>query len=102
MTKEQRLKRASEARFVLENPAYIEAVEKITSDIRYLRLALSPRDTEGAHRLVLMEQAVERAKRLMESYLEDGELAKKELQVVAEPSPIGRLNARFSRLTRGI
>lgn len=102
MTKEERLTRALEARSVLENPAYVEAVEKITSDIRNLRLALSPRDNEGAHRLVLMEQAVERAKRLMESYLEDGELAKKELYKTEAPGPVGRLNARFSRLTRGI
>lgn len=100
MTKEERFKRASEARFVLENPAYVEAVEKITKDIRALRLALPPRDTEGAHRLVMMEQAVEKARRLMERYLEDGELARKELDAEEHPSPIGRLNARFSRLTR--
>lgn len=101
MTKDQRIRRAQEARFVLDNPAYVEAVAKITQDIRSLRLALPPRDTEGAHRLVMMEQAVEKAKRLMERYLEDGEFAKKELDAEEHPSPVGRLNARFSRLTRG-
>lgn len=97
MTKEQRLQRAAEARFVLENPAYQQAVAKITQDIRALRLALSPRDTEGAHKLVLMEQAVERAKRLLEQYLEDGEAAKKQLEETVYQGPIGRLTGRFRR-----
>ena len=85
---------------MLTNPAYQEAVSKITQDIRSLRLALPPKDQEGAHRLVLMEQAVERAKRHMESYLEDAERAKKELQQEEHPGPMGRLNRSFQRMTR--
>lgn len=97
MTKDEIIERATSARFVLESPAYNEAVEKITQDIRALRLALSPRDTEGAHRLVLMEQAVERAKRLMEMYLYDGEAAKRELEATERPGPVGRKTGRFRR-----
>jgi hypothetical protein len=100
MTPEERIKRAQAARFVLENAAYQEAVSKITQDIRSLRLALGPRDNEGAYRLVLMEQAVERAKRLMEQYLQDGDAARKELEREEKPGPIGRLNRHFQRMAR--
>ncbi len=97
MTLEQRLERANSARFVLENPAYIEAVEKITKDIRTLRLALPPRDIEGGNRLIQIEQAVEKAKRLMEAYMADGEAARKELEKVAEPNPVIRFGRRIRR-----
>lgn len=97
MDKEERLERATSARFVLESPAYVEAFQKFTQDIRALRLQLSPRDAEGASRLVFMEQAVEKAKRLMESYLQDGEAAARELDEEIRPSPIGRLTNRFRR-----
>lgn len=85
---------------MLDSPAYKEAVESFTRDIRSLRLALGPRDTDGAYRLVLMEQAVEKARRLMEGYMRDAETARKELEKDERPGPIGRLNARFQRLTR--
>jgi hypothetical protein len=100
MTSEERIKRGQSALFVLENPAYIEAVSKITQDIRSLRLQVSPRDQEGAYRLVLMEQAVERAKKLMEGYLQDAEAAKKDLEKSELPGPVGRLNRHFQRITR--
>jgi hypothetical protein len=100
LTPEEKLRRADRSKAVLNNPAYQEAVTQITQDIRSLRLSLSPRDTEGAYRLVLMEQAVERAKRLMEQYMADGETARKELEREELPGPVGRLNRRFQRLIR--
>ena len=100
MTPEEKLERGRQARLVLDSPAYKSAVERFTQDIRSLRLALGPRDTEGAHRLVLMEQAVEKAKRHMESYMSDAETARKELEKEELPGPMGRLNARFRRFAR--
>jgi hypothetical protein len=100
MTLDEQIRRGDRAKDVLNNPAYIEAVQKITQDIRTLRLALSPRDTEGAYRLVLMEQAVERAKRLMEGYLADAETARKELETTELPGPVGRLTGRIQRFVR--
>ena len=100
MTPEQKIKRGSQASQVLSNAAYQEAVSKITQDIRSLRLQLSPKDQEGAYRLVLMEQAVERAKKHMESYLQDADAAKKELEKEEAPGPIGRFNRSFQRMTR--
>ena len=97
MTNEERIERERLARLVLDNPTYKEAVAKFLTDIRSLRLAVSPRDTEGAVKLVLMEQAVEKAKRLMESYLQDGEAARRELEHEVLPGPIGRLNRAFRR-----
>lgn len=97
MTDNERLERAAQARFVLENAAYKEAFGKIVSDIRALRLALGPRDNDGAVKLVMMEQAVERAKRLMESYLQDGEAARRELEREVHPGPMGRLNLAFRK-----
>ena len=97
MTPEQRRQRAEEARFVLENAAYQEAVEKFTKDIRSLRLSVSPRDTDAFTKLGLMEQSVEKARKLLEMYLQDGEAARKELQREVKPTPIGRLNRAFRR-----
>ena len=91
------MERASAARFVLENSAYLEAVEKLTQDIRTLRLQASPRDTDGLTRLVLMEQTVEKVKKLIESYMTDGELAKRDLEKEAEPSAVVRFGRRFRR-----
>ena len=85
---------------MLDNPSYQEAVQKITQDIRTLRLALGPRDTEGAHKLVLMEQAIEKAKWLMEGYLANADHARKELENEVHPGPIGRLTGRVQRLVR--
>lgn len=100
MTSSDRIERGRQAEIILASPAYVEAVTKITQDIRALRLQISPRDTEGAYRLVLMEQAVERAKRLMEMYLQDADAAKKELEKSELPGPIGRLNRRFQQVIR--
>src|SRR5574343_1249561 len=97
MTPKERLERAQAARFVLDSPAYKEATAKFLNDIRSLRLSVSPRDTDGATKLVLMEQAVEKAKRLMEIYLQDGDAARKELTHEVRPGPIGRLNRAFRR-----
>lgn len=95
-----RIERGRQAAAVLDSPCYKEAVAKMTQDIRSLRLALGPRDAEGAYRLVLMEQAVERAKRLMEQYMVDAEAAKKELEKSELPGPVGRLNRRFQQIIR--
>lgn len=97
MTPEQRIERASAARFVLESSAYQEAVEKLTQDIRTLRLQASPRDSDGLTRLVLMEQTVEKVKKLLEGYLTDAELAKRDLEKVAEPSAVIRFGRRIRR-----
>ena len=100
MTPEQRIARGKAASIVLENPAYVEAWTKIIQDIRSLRLQLGPRDTEGAYRLVLMEQSVERAKRLMEGYMQDSEAARKELEKPELPGPVGRMDRRFQQIIR--
>lgn len=101
MTPEQRLERANSARFVLENAAYTEAIEKLTQDIRTLRLQASPRDTDGLTRLVLMEQTVEKVKKLLEGYMTDGELAKRDLEKAAEPSAPRRAATRIRNKLRG-
>jgi hypothetical protein len=98
MTPEQRERRASEARFVLENQVYQEAFAKFTQDIRALRLQISPRDTEGFTRLGWMEQTIEKAKRLMDSYITDAEAARKQLEMeINPPGPVGRLVDQFRR-----
>lgn len=100
MTPEEIIRRGKDAASVLENPAYKDAVSKITQDIRSLRLQLSPKDTEGAYQLVLMEQVVEKTKRLMEQYLQDAESAAKELEREELPGPLGRLGRKFQKFAR--
>ena len=62
-----------------------------------MRLQASPRDTDGLTRLVLMEQTVEKVKKLIESYMTDGELAKRDLEKEAEPNAVVRFGRRFRR-----
>ena len=97
MTPEERVDRGVEARSVLENPAYQAAVQKFLGDIRAIRLAVSPRDTDAFTKLGLMEQAIEKARRVMETYLQDAEAARKELEREVIPGPVGRLNRAFRR-----
>ena len=47
-----------------------------------------------------MEQAAEKAKRLLEMYLQDAEAARKELEKSELPGPVGRLNRRFQQIIR--
>lgn len=94
------LERGRQARLILDSPTYQDATQRLTQDLRSLRLSLPPGDQERAYRLVLMEQAVEKAKRYLEAYLYDAEQAKKQLDKDEQPGPIGRMNARFQRLTR--
>ena len=100
MTPEDRLERGRQAAIILGSPTYKSAVAKITDDIRSLRLAVPPGDVEAAYRLVVMEKAVEKAKRLMEQYMQDAEAARKELEKSELPGPIGRLNRRFQQIVR--
>lgn len=98
MTLEEKERRAAEARFVLESSVYNEAFAKFTQDIRALRLQVSPRDTEGFTRLGWMEQTVEKAKRLMDAYIQDADAARKQLDMeISPPTPIGRLVNQFRR-----
>lgn len=98
MTPEDKVERGRQAQLVLDSPAYQSALSGFLRDIRSLRLALGPRDVEGAQRLVLMEQAVEKAKSHMEAYMRDAESARKELEKEERPGPIGRMTGRFRRL----
>ena len=96
-TEKEILDRAASARVVLESRAYQEAFGKFMADIRTLRLQISPNDVTGATRLVFIEQAVEKAKRLMEAYLYDGEAAKRELEREVPTTPVGRLARKFRK-----
>jgi hypothetical protein len=97
---EEKLERGRQAQLVLDSPAYQSAVQSFTQDIRSLRLALGPRDVDGAYRLVLMEQAVEKAKRLMEGYMRDANAARAELEKDEGPGPVSRWANRLQRIAR--
>lgn len=94
MTPEEKVRRAGEAAKIIENPLFTEAFARFLKDIENLRMQVSPRDLEGAHRLVLMEQTVTKARYLLESYIKDGDRAEKELEaeIVA---PLDRLKRKF-------
>ena len=95
MTPQDKISKANEAKRILESPVYKEASEHFLTQIRALRLQIKPRDTEGAFRLVLMEQTVERTKRMFEEFLFDAELAKRSLDEQENPTLAGRLMRKF-------
>lgn len=98
MNEQERVNRANEAKRILESPVFKEASGHFLANIRALRLQISPRDIEGAHKLVLMEQTVEKTRRMFQAFMFDGELAAKQLQESMDPSLAGRLQRKFRQI----
>lgn len=98
MTEQERINRANEARRIIESPVFKEAAEHFLSNIRALRLQIGPRDPDGAHKLVLMEQTVEKTRRMFEEFMFDGELAAKQLRESQDPSLMGRIQRKFRQV----
>lgn len=90
MTPDERIARAKEAERLIESKVFQEAFNRYMEDIRRLRLQVSPRDVEGAVKLVQMEQTVEKAKRIFESYIQDGKIAADELEREVKPGILQR------------
>lgn len=98
MTLAERLERAAEARRITESRVFQDAFDRFTADIAALRLQVGPRDSDGAHRLVLMEQTVVKARRYFEEYMQDGDMAAKELAQQEGGSTMGRMARRLSSI----
>lgn len=98
MTEQEKINRANEARRILESPVFKDATKQFLDKIRSLRLQISPRDLEGAHRLILMEQTVEKTARVFEDFLFDGEQAAKRLEEAEDQSFAGKLQRKFRQV----
>ncbi len=79
----------------MESPVLVEAKEKFLSQIAYLRQEVPPRDTDGAMRLIQMEQTVLKAWQHLHNFVVDGDMAAKELE--RQVIPLGRRVARKFR-----
>lgn len=90
MTKEERIARSREASRIIESETFKAAFKHYTDEIRRLRLQVPPRDTEAAVKLVQMEQTVEKAKRIFEAFIQDGDLAANELEREVNPGIMQR------------
>lgn len=94
MSPEDKIRRADEAYKIVENPVFSEAFKQFTDHIGRLRGEISPRDAEGAMKLILMEQTVNKAKYLLESWVKEGDRAQKEMDAEVL-SAATRMKRRF-------
>jgi hypothetical protein len=85
MTTQERIDRGAEAQRLIQNPVYQQAKDKILQQIAYLRQDVPPRDTEGAMRLIQMEQTVIKTWMHLEAFVQDGDMAAKELEKAVTP-----------------
>jgi hypothetical protein len=85
LSPQDRITRAEQAKQITESPVFTEAKDELLKAIRGLRLQVSPRDLDGAHKLVLMEQAVEKTHQFLTAFIQDGDIAKAQLAEEFEP-----------------
>lgn len=95
MNRDEKIRLADQAAQVIDNPAYKKAFSRFIEDIARLRLQIGPRDQEGAHKLILMEQTVTKAKSLMDAYIKDGDRAKEQIEEEMRPTLLTRTIRKF-------
>tara|TARA_R100000789_G_scaffold81829_2_gene77131 strand:+ start:874 stop:1107 length:234 start_codon:yes stop_codon:yes gene_type:complete len=77
MTPEEELKRANDAKTILEHPLYKEAHEKLRIDLVNELLNSPVRDTDAREKLYLMIKMLDSVHAQIKSIMETGKLIKK-------------------------
>ena len=95
MTEQERINRGAEAKRLAENPVFNEAKEKFMRSLAQLRVEIGPRDSEGAMKIIQMEQTILKTFQHLHNFVVDGEMAKADLE--KEVLPIHRRMARRFR-----
>lgn len=75
MTPEEELQRGENARRILEDPLFIEAVETIRAEIAAKWQGSPARDTEGRERLYLSRKMLDKIEGHLQSVMASGRLA---------------------------
>ena len=79
MDKEKEIQRGQQAKRILEDPIYIEALQKVSAELRQEWLNSPIRDTEGREKIYMMEKMLNVLLVQLRSVLETGKLASKQI-----------------------
>jgi len=93
MDSEDAIRRADQARMILDNPLFDEAMNALAESLRRQRLQVKPTDTDGHTKLILAEQVKHQFEQFLRRAIEDGKLAEMRL-TEPEQGPIARIFRR--------
>jgi len=79
MDKDKEIQRGELAKRILEDPIFVEAVQKVSSELRQEWLSSPIRDTEGREKIYMMEKMLNVLLVQIKSVMETGKLASKQI-----------------------
>jgi len=79
MDKDKEIQRGELAKRILEDPIFVEAVQKVSSELRQEWLSSPIRDTEGREKIYMMEKMLNVLLVQIKSVMETGKLASKQV-----------------------
>ena len=82
MDSEDAIRRADQARMILDNPLYAEAMSALDESLRRQRLQVKPVDTDGHTKLILAEQVKNQFEQFLRRAIEDAKVI--EMRLIEE------------------
>lgn len=83
MDSEQKARRADQARMILDNPLFVEALAALDESLKRQRLQVKPTDTEGHAKLILAEQIRHQFEHYLRRAIQDSEV--EEMRLTEQP-----------------
>ena len=74
MDSEDAIRRADQARMILDNPLFDEAMNALAESLRRQRLQVKPTDTDGHTKLILAEQVKHQFEQFLRRAIEDAKV----------------------------
>ena len=79
MDKEKEIQRGQQAKRILEDPIYIEALQKVSAELDLEWINSPIRDTEGREKIYMMRKMLNVLLVQLQSVMETGKLASKQI-----------------------
>ena len=79
MDKEKEIKRGHEAKRILEDPIFVEAIQKVSQELDQEWINSPIRDTEGREKIYMMRKMLGVLHVQLQSVMETGKLASKQI-----------------------
>ena len=79
MDKEKEIQRGQQAKRILEDPIYIEALQKVSQELDQEWINSPIRDTEGREKIYMMKKMLGVLHVQLQSVMETGKLASKQI-----------------------
>jgi len=79
MDKEKEIQRGHEAKRILEDPIFVEAIQKVSAELDHEWLNSPIRDTEGREKIYMMKRMLNVLHVQLQSVMETGKLASKQI-----------------------